>query len=81
MLLKAGGANYSVQEDNKGNFGDYKKTTHQFYQQKDKETALSKVVYAEGPLTTTPCDISGRAMVAAQTDFMKNTSTFFKGKN
>ncbi len=81
MLLKAGGANYSVQEENKGNFGDYKKVTHQFYQQKDKETALKKVVYAEGPLTTTPCDISGISMVASQSEFFKNTSNVFRGKN
>jgi len=81
MLLKAGGANYSVQDTNKGDFGSYKKTTSEFYQKKDGETQLKKVVYNAGPLSVTPCDISGRSMVAAQTDLLKNTSEVFKTKH
>jgi len=79
MLLKAGGANYSVQDDNKGDFSSYKTQTKNFYSVKDKQTAV-KAVYNTGPLSVTPCDISGRAMVAAQSDFKKNTSAFFKGE-
>jgi len=79
MLLNAGGANYSVQEDNKGDFSNYKNTTKSFYSEKDKETQV-KAVYHTGPLSVTPCDISGRAMVASQTEFKSNTSNFFKGE-
>lgn len=71
MLLAAGGANYSVQEEDKGNFSDYKNTTKSFYQEKDKNTSV-KVVYDTGPLSVTPCDISGRSMVASQSEFKSN---------
>jgi hypothetical protein len=71
MLLAAGGANYSVQEDNKGDFSGYKNTTKAFYEEKDKNTQV-KAIYETGPLSMTPCDISGRSMVASQTEFKQN---------
>jgi hypothetical protein len=71
MLLAAGGANYSVQEENKGDFQGYKNTTRAFYEEKDKNTKV-KAVYNTGPLSTTPMDISGRSMVASQTEFKQN---------
>jgi hypothetical protein len=77
-LRKAGGADYSAQESNKGNFSSYKKATRDFYEETDKRTAV-KPTYSQGPLTVTPCDISGRAMVAPSTEFLKNTSEVFKG--
>uniref|UniRef100_A0A6B2LK14 ADF-H domain-containing protein n=1 Tax=Arcella intermedia TaxID=1963864 RepID=A0A6B2LK14_9EUKA len=80
-LRKAGGADYSAQESNKGNFSDYKKVTREFYSETDRKTQLKGLVYAEGPLVTTPCDITGRAMVAPSTEFLKNTSEAFKGNN
>jgi len=67
-----GGADYSVQEQNKGDFGSYKQTTREFYQGTDKATQVSGVVYQKGPLTTTPMDLAGRAMVAAQSEFRGN---------
>jgi len=78
-LRKAGGADYSAQEDNKGNFSNYKKQTKEFYTETDKKTKV-KIVYEKGPLVTTPCDISGRSMVAPATEASKNTSEFFKKK-
>jgi len=78
-LRKAGGADYSAQESNKGNFSSYKKTTRQFYEETDKKTAIKSLSYAQGPLSMTPCDISGRAMVAPATEFSKNTSDVVKG--
>jgi hypothetical protein len=78
-LRKAGGADYSVQESNKGNFSSYKKQTKDFYEETDKRTAIKSLVYEKGPLTTTACDISGRSMVAPSTEFLKNTSEAFKG--
>jgi len=72
-LLAAGGANYSVQESNKGDFSSYKQATKEFYQETDKATQLTGVVYQQGPLTVTPMDISGRSMVAAQSEFRANT--------
>jgi len=77
-LLKAGGANYSVQESNKGDFSSYKQKTREFYSETDKRTEV-KAIYHTGPLTTTPCDISGRPMVAPPAEALKNTSDFFKG--
>jgi len=77
-LRRAGGADYSAQESNKGNFSSYKKATREFYEETDKRTAV-KPTYSQGPLTVTPCDISGRAMVAPSTEFLKNTSEVFKG--
>jgi hypothetical protein len=78
-LRKAGGADYSVQESNKGNFSSYKKTTREFYEETDKRTAIKGLVYEKGPLAVTPCDITGRSMVAPSTEFLKNTSEVFKG--
>jgi hypothetical protein len=78
-LRKAGGADYSVQESNKGNFSSYKKTTRDFYEETDKRTAIKSLVYEKGPLAVTPCDITGRSMVAPSTEFLKNTSEVFKG--
>jgi len=77
-LLAAGGANYSVQESNKGDFTSYKKKTKEFYDETDKKTAV-KIVYSTGPLVTTPCDITGRPTVASSTEAHKNTSEIFKG--
>jgi len=77
-LRQAGGADYSAQESNKGNFSSYKKTTRDFYEETDKRTAV-KPTYSQGPLAVTPCDISGRAMVAPSSEFQKNTSEVFKG--
>jgi len=71
-LLAAGGANYSVQEANKGDFSGYKQTTKDFYSAKEKDTQLSGIVYEKGPLTVTPMDIGGRAMVASQSEFKGN---------
>lgn len=71
-LLAAGGANYSVQEADKGNFGAYKNTTASFYSETEKKGNVGAVVYQTGPLTTTPMDISGRAMVAPPADFRAN---------
>lgn len=65
-------------ESNKGDFTSYKKKTKEFYDETDKRT-LVKAVYNTGPLSTTPCDISGRPTVAAAADAQKNTSDFFKG--
>jgi len=79
-LKTAGGADYSVQESNKGNFSSYKKATKSFYEETDKRTQV-KPTYTQGPLTVTPCDISGRAMVAPSTEFLKNTSEVFKASN
>jgi len=78
-LLSAGGANYSVQESNKGDFSSYKNKTKQFYSETDKKTPAVKVVYNTGPLSTTPCDISGRPTVASTSEAHKNTSDFVKG--
>lgn len=71
-LLAAGGANYSVQESDKGNFSSYKKTTAQFYSETEKKGTVGAIVYQTGPLTTTPMDISGRSMVAPPADFRNN---------
>jgi len=71
-LLKSGGANYSVQEQNKGDFGSYKKTTKGYYSEKEKGGNV-KIVYSENPLSLTPMDISGRPSVAPTTDFKTNT--------
>eukprot|EP01128_Nolandella_sp_AFSM9_P007351 TRINITY_DN39_c1_g1_i1.p1 TRINITY_DN39_c1_g1~~TRINITY_DN39_c1_g1_i1.p1 ORF type:complete len:520 (+),score=243.04 TRINITY_DN39_c1_g1_i1:73-1632(+) len=79
-LLKAGGANYSVQESDKGNFSNYKKTTKQFYSETEKQGDGKAVSYSDGPLSTTPVDISGRPTVASPTSFLANTSADFKGK-
>ena len=54
------GANYSVQEADKGNFGSYKTATKQFYEEKDRQTKVKPAIYHTGPLSTTPVDISGR---------------------
>jgi len=78
-LRNAGGADYSVQEQNKGNFSNYKTQTKEFYSETDKNTKVKGLSYGKGPLTTTPCDISGRAMVAPTSEVKKNTSEFFKG--
>jgi len=73
-LLKAGGANYSVQEQNKGDFGNYKTKTKSYYSEKEKSGSLkSGISYSQDPLSTTPMDISGRPTVAPNTDFKKNT--------
>jgi len=79
LLLKAGGANYSVQEEQKGDFSSYKNKTKEFYAETEKKGKVD-IVYDQGPLMTTPVDISGRASVAPPTDFQKNTSNDFKGK-
>jgi hypothetical protein len=71
-LLAAGGANYSVQESDKGDFSSYKKSTREFYTETEKKGTVSAIVYQTGPLTTTPMDISGRSMVASQSDFRGN---------
>jgi len=72
-LLAAGGANYSVQESDKGDFSGYKQTTKDFYSEKDKNTKLTDVLYDKGPLSReTPIDIGGRSMVAAQSEFKQN---------
>jgi len=78
-LRKAGGADYSAQEENKGNFSSYKKATRDFYEETDKKTAISSLSYTKGPLSVTPCDISGRSMVAPASEVSKNTSEIFKG--
>eukprot|EP01130_Rhizamoeba_saxonica_P010338 TRINITY_DN422_c0_g1_i5.p1 TRINITY_DN422_c0_g1~~TRINITY_DN422_c0_g1_i5.p1 ORF type:complete len:462 (-),score=142.76 TRINITY_DN422_c0_g1_i5:34-1419(-) len=77
-LLAAGGANYSVQDSNKGNFSQYKKNTKEFYSDKEKTGNLTDIAFDQGPLTTTPCDISGRPSVAAPSSFQGNTSNDFK---
>jgi chemotaxis protein histidine kinase CheA len=72
-LLAAGGANYSVQESDKGDFSGYKQTTKEFYTEKDKNTKLTDLLYDKGPLAReTPMDIGGRSMVAAQSEFKSN---------
>jgi len=72
-LLSAGGANYSVQESDKGDFSGYKQTTKDFYTEKDKQTKLTELKYDKGPLAReTPMDIGGRAMVATQSEFKSN---------
>jgi len=76
-LLRAGGANYSVQEENKGDFTSYKTQTRQFYEEKDKQTKV-KPIYNTGPLTTTPVDLSGRPTVAAPTEALANMSASMK---
>jgi len=77
-LLAAGGANYSVQESNKGDFSGYKQTTKDFYSAKEKDTKLSEIVYEKGPLAITPMDIQGRNMVASQSEFKGNLKDFKK---
>jgi len=72
-LLKTGGANYSVQEESKGDFGSYKKNTKSYYSEKERSGTLRNVVYNENPLSLTPIDISGRPSVAPTTDFKTNT--------
>jgi hypothetical protein len=47
-----------------------------FYQEKDKSTQLSSLVYEKGPLSReTPMDIGGRSMVATQSEFRANIKT------
>jgi len=79
-LRTAGGADYSVQEENKGNFSNYKTQTKEFYSETDKNTKLKSLVYGQGPLVTTPCDISGRAMVAPTSEVKKKYFGVFQGK-
>jgi len=71
-LLAIGGANYSVQESNKGDFSNYKTTTKEFYSEKDSQTQVKGLVYEKGPLSVTPMDIGGRSMVASQSEFKSN---------
>jgi len=77
-LLSAGGANYSVQETNKGNFSSYKTNTKNFYSEKEKSGSNTKIVYSQTPLALTPIDISGRPTVAPTTQFLGNTSKDLK---
>eukprot|EP01129_Flabellula_baltica_P004107 TRINITY_DN1402_c0_g1_i1.p1 TRINITY_DN1402_c0_g1~~TRINITY_DN1402_c0_g1_i1.p1 ORF type:complete len:474 (-),score=76.53 TRINITY_DN1402_c0_g1_i1:21-1442(-) len=80
-LLAASGANYSVQESNKGNFTAYKTKTADFYSETEKRGSKMKIIYDSGPLTTTPCDISGRATVASASEFLSNTSNSMRQRN
>jgi hypothetical protein len=48
-----------------------------FYDEKDKSTQLSNLLYDKGPLAReTPMDIGGRAMVATQSEFRSNIKEF-----
>jgi len=75
-LRSAGGADYGSGKgggSNGGeNFSSIKANAAQFYAGKDKESSV-EIVYAKGPLSTTPCDLSGRPMVAAASAVKKNT--------
>eukprot|EP01130_Rhizamoeba_saxonica_P004403 TRINITY_DN1802_c0_g1_i1.p1 TRINITY_DN1802_c0_g1~~TRINITY_DN1802_c0_g1_i1.p1 ORF type:complete len:478 (+),score=97.33 TRINITY_DN1802_c0_g1_i1:57-1490(+) len=77
-LLSAGGANYSVQAENKGDFSSYKTKTKNFYSETEQRGNLKNIKFSEGPLSTTPCDISGRPSVANASQFINNTSSDFK---
>lgn len=55
-----------------GDFSSYKTATKEFYEETEKKGDQIKIVYHEGPLTETPVDISGRSMVAAQSELKKN---------
>jgi len=77
-LLSAGGANYSVQESNKGNFSDYKTKTKQFYNETEKRGDNIVFKNEQSPLSLTPIDISGRPTVAPTTQFLGNTSKDLK---
>jgi len=80
-LVASSGANYSVQEKDKGNFTNYKTQTKSFYEETEKRGNV-KIAYDENrPLSLTPCDISGRPTVAPTTQFLNNTSTGVKSKN
>jgi hypothetical protein len=80
-LVASSGANYSVQEKDKGNFTNYKTQTKSFYSETEKRGNV-KIAYDENrPLSLTPCDISGRPTVAPTTQFLNNTSTGVKSKN
>jgi hypothetical protein len=77
-LKKAGGADYGTGQGggSRGaqNFGTIKNQSRTFYAETDKKTELKNIVFQKGPLTTTPCDLSGRPMVAPPTEVKKNTN-------
>jgi hypothetical protein len=77
-LLSAGGANYSVQETDKGNFTDYKTKTKNFYSETEKRGDNIKYSNDQTPLSLTPMDISGRPTVAPTTQFLGNTKDLKK---
>eukprot|EP00128_Syssomonas_multiformis_P014904 Colp12_sorted_trinity150504_noHs@12917 len=77
-LKAAGGADYGV---GKGGgttgdqqFGNIKNQAKGFYKQTETQATIKSVTYTKGPLTTTPCDLSGRPTVAAATEARKNMS-------
>lgn len=74
-LKAAGGADYGVGTGGgtrgEQNFGGIKDQAKNLYLEKEKETNV-QIVYEKGPLTTTPCDLSGRAMVAPPSEAKKN---------
>ena len=78
LLTKAGGANYDLGNARSGvkagQSASYKATSKAFFEQKDKETEVKfnfvKPTVKKG---LTPCDLSGRKMVANASDARKNT--------
>jgi len=74
-LKAAGGADYGVGTGGgtrgEQNFGGIKDQAKNMYLEKEKETNVS-IVYEKGPLSTTPCDLGGRAFVAPQSEAKKN---------
>ena len=74
-LKAAAGADYGVGTGGgtrgEQNFGGIKDQAKNLYLEKEKETNV-QIVYEKGPLTTTPCDLSGRAMVAPPSEAKKN---------
>jgi hypothetical protein len=59
---------------------DIKAKAKAAYSTKEKETTIGAVVFDAGPLSKgmTACDLGGRAMTAAPTEAMKNTSKIMK---
>lgn len=75
-LSTAGGAQYGVGGGGSSSGGEdfsaVKNRARGFYSGVEKEGNIA-IVYEKGPLTITPCDLSGRPMVANATEVKKNT--------
>eukprot|EP00003_Mantamonas_plastica_P025982 TRINITY_DN518_c1_g2_i1.p1 TRINITY_DN518_c1_g2~~TRINITY_DN518_c1_g2_i1.p1 ORF type:complete len:268 (+),score=108.81 TRINITY_DN518_c1_g2_i1:614-1417(+) len=76
LLKKAGGADYDTGSNAKGyesQAGDIKKRALSSYGEKEKTGNIGPVIYDDKPLAdTTPCDLSGRPMVASPSEAKKN---------
>lgn len=80
-LTQAAGANYDQEQNaapsekaSNNEFGSYKRTSKQFFQQMEQNGNLKKVVYETKPMArTTPVDLGNRSMTVGASSAKANT--------